>query len=212
MRQVTNFKQERKEFVDQYIKPETNNPKIIAAFLKVPREEFVLKEDKNLAYVDSPLPIGEGQTISQPSLVAKMIDNLQLRGGEKVLEIGTGLGYQAAILSQLVKQVYTIERIGSLAKKAAKILAQQNFTNVEVIHGDGTKGLPKEQPFDAVIVAAVADLVPDNLIKQLVEKGRIIIPVQEIPFGQVLKIGDKKNNKVRFRNLGPVAFVPLVSD
>lgn len=209
--EVNLFTEKRENLVEKYIKPEVKDRRVIAAFLAVPRHEFVPEECEGQAYEDYPLPIGGNQTISQPSLVAKMVELLQLKGDERVLEVGTGSGYQTAILAELAKKVYSIERIEGLAKKARKVLAKQGYNNVQVVIGDGSKGLSQEQPFDGIIVSAAADNIPQDLIKQLGNKGRLVIPVREIPFGQMLKVGIKENGKISFQDVEPVVFVPLVS-
>lgn len=205
------FAEKRENLVEKYIKPDIKDKRIIEAFLAIPRQMFVPEEYKSQVYEDYPLPIGEGQTISQPSLVAKMVELLQLDGDEKVLEIGTGSGYQTAILAQLSKKVYSIEVVKSLADRAKRVLDKLEINNVEIIVGDGSKGLAKEQPFDGIIVSAAADNIPQDLTKQLGNKGRLVIPVREIPFGQMLKVGIKENGKVSFKDVEPVVFVPLVS-
>lgn len=205
------FNEQRKRLIETYIKPAgVTDERVLRAFNLVPRHEFVLPENKDEAYLDIPLPIGEGQTISQPSLVALMTQALQLNGNEKVLEIGTGSGYQAAILSLLVKKVYTVERIESLAERAKHLLEQLGYKNVTVVIGNGTAGLPQFSPFDAIIVTAAADEIPKPLIEQLKEGGRIIIPVGERFGDQTLKLGAKKQGKLQVVDLEAVRFVPLI--
>lgn len=182
---------------------------MINAFLKVPRHKFVPAKYRRDAYLDVPLPIGEGQTISQPSLVAVMTQALELKGREKVLEVGTGSGFQAAILSHLAKKVYTIEIIGRLADKAAKTLKKLHCDNVHVEIGDGSVGLPEYVPYDAIIVTAAGNKVPQPLIDQLKVGGRIVIPVGDSLYGQQLKVGKKVGNTIKFIDIEPVAFVPL---
>ena len=162
--------------------------RVLEAFLKVPRTEFVLTKDIYRAYEDIPLPIGEGQTISQPSLVAQMTQELKLKGNEKVLEIGTGSGYQAGLLSHLANKVYTIERISSLANHARLIFKKLGYKNIKVVTGDGTKGLKKYAPYHAIIVTAGARDIPQQLIKQLKKGGRIVIPVGKSPADQILPL------------------------
>jgi len=183
--------------------------KIIEAFRKVKRENFVPKKYKNLAYVDQPLPTYEGQTISQPTIVAIMTEALQPQKGDKVLEIGTGSGYQAAILAEIVKpgKVYTIERIKKLVEFAKKNL--KDYKNVVVIHGDGSQGLKEEAPFDCIIVTAAAPKVPDVLKEQLKIGGRMIIPVGD-RCSQNLILLKKKVRGFEEVNMGPVVFVPLI--
>ena len=200
----------QKELIENYIKPAgVTDQRIVNAFLKVPRHEFVPVKYQKDAYLDAPLPIGEGQTISQPSLVAVMTQALELKGREKVLEVGTGSGFQAAILSQLAKKVYTIEFIGRLADKAAKILKKLHCDNVHVEIGDGSGGLPAYAPYDAIIVTAAGNQIPQPLIDQLKAGGRIVIPVGDILYGQQLKVGIKVGSTIKFVDIESVAFVPL---
>lgn len=202
----------QKGLIDGYIKPAgVTDKKILKAFATVPRHEFVEAEYQKEAYLDMPLPIGFGQTISQPSLVAVMTQALQLKGKEKVLEIGTGSGFQAAILSKLAKKVYTVEILESLAKNAKRVLEKLNIKNVFVQVGDGSLGLPKFAPFDAIIVAAAATTIPNDLIKQLKNNGRLIIPVGQSPDSQILKLVMKKGPATTTEDIEPVVFVPLIT-
>jgi protein-L-isoaspartate(D-aspartate) O-methyltransferase len=186
------------------------NQKLIEAFKKVPREEFVLPELKNLSYLDRALPIQENQTISQPSLVLIMTDLLKLTGKETVLEVGTGSGYQTAILSHLAKKVYTVERIKKLSKRAVKLFHKLNLKNIEAFCSDGTLGLPQKAPFDRIIVTAGAKTLPEKLISQLKNSGRMVIPVGQDPSNQKLTIVDRKNGSISVVELESVSFVPLV--
>ncbi|MCR4324441.1 MAG: protein-L-isoaspartate(D-aspartate) O-methyltransferase [Candidatus Curtissbacteria bacterium] len=200
----------QKELVEGYIKPAgVTDRRVISAFLKVPRHKFVPAKYRQDAYLDIPLPIGEGQTISQPSLVAVMTQALELEGREKVLEVGTGSGFQAAILSQLAKKVYTIEVIGKLADRAAKVLEELQLNNVQVEIGDGSVGLPKYAPYDAIVVTAAGNRIPQPLIDQLKAGGRIVIPIGDNLYGQQLKVGKKTGSTIKFIDIEPVAFVPL---
>ncbi len=183
-------------------------PKIIKVFKTVPREEFVLKEYKNQAYVDYPLPILEGQTISAPHMVAMMTELLKPEKNDKVLEIGAGSGYQAAILSRLVKKVYTIELEPKLAKFAKENLERVGYKNVKVIVGDGSKGYPKEAPYDKIIITCAVPEIPEKLIEQLKEGGIILAPVGS-GYYQDLILGIKKDKKLKTKNYGGCAFVPL---
>ena len=206
-----NFEQRRKDLVENYVKRAgVTDERVIQAFLKVPRHEFVFPEYLSEAYIDTALPIGEGQTISQPSLVALMTQELKLKGPEKVLEIGTGSGYQAAILSQLAKEVYTVERIESLARQSRDSLNHLGYENVRVFVANGTVGLPKHAPFDAIIVTAGAKYIPKALIDQLQEQGRIVIPVGEDAWSQELKVGVKRKGKLELEDIELVRFVPLI--
>ncbi len=182
--------------------------RVIRAFNEVDRVEFVPKAYKLEASGDYPLPIGEGQTISQPSLVAQMTELLKLTGKEKVLEIGTGSGYQAAILGKLAKKVISIERIASLAAEAKERLNRLGYKNVTVIQADGKKGFSKEAPYDAIMVTAAGKEIPQALIDQLKDGGRMVIPVAGD--GQELILGIKKGINLETTSIEPVMFVPLV--
>jgi protein-L-isoaspartate(D-aspartate) O-methyltransferase len=183
--------------------------KVLAAMDAVPRHEFVPADFRNRAYEDSPLPIGEGQTISQPYIVASMTAALRLSGSERVLEIGAGCGYQAAVLSLVAKQVYTVECRGALATAAAQRLSRLGYLSVHVHCGDGTLGLPECAPFDAILVAAAAQSVPPPLLAQLAEGGRLIIPIGDAE-NQELQIIDRNGGAFRTRTLEGCRFVPLV--
>lgn len=186
------------------------NLRVLEAMRKVERHRFVPSEVRALAYTDGPLPIGEGQTISQPFIVALMTEALNLEGGEKVLEIGTGSGYQAAILAELAKEVYTIEIIPSLAEQAERRLKELNYKNIKVKIGDGFLGWKEFSPFDGIIVTCAPPQVPLPLIEQLKEGGRIVIPVGE-EF-QELKILEKKDGHIIEKGIIPVRFVPMTGE
>jgi protein-L-isoaspartate(D-aspartate) O-methyltransferase len=175
----------------------------------VPRHEFVPEEFRARAYEDAPLPIGDGQTISQPYIVAAMTAALRLRPGDRVLEIGTGCGYQAAILSRLAKEVFGIERRLELALSASARLARLGYANVHVHCGDGTLGLPEFAPFDAILVAAAAPAIPDPLLAQLAEGGRMVVPVGDADH-QELQLVEKRGKSFRNTTLEGCRFVPLV--
>lgn len=183
--------------------------RVLAAMAAVPRQEFVPEDLRASAYEDSPLPIGEGQTISQPYIVAAMTSALRLEGGERVLEIGTGCGYQAAVLSRLAAQVFTVELRAPLARAAAERLERLRCTNVHLHCGDGTLGLPEFAPYDAILVAAAAPTVPSPLVPQLAEGGRMIVPVGE-ENDQELRLLTKKGGRITARILDPCRFVRLV--
>jgi protein-L-isoaspartate(D-aspartate) O-methyltransferase len=183
--------------------------RVLDAMARVPRHAFVPAELRSEAYEDRPLPIGSDQTISQPYMVALMLEDLHLSNSDKVLEIGTGSGYQAALLGELAAQVYTIERHPALANSAAIALAELGYKNVTVILGDGTLGLADEAPFDAIIVAAAAAEIPPALFAQLREGGRMIIPVGS-PHAQELQLVEKKDNRSQITSLEGCRFVPLV--
>jgi protein-L-isoaspartate(D-aspartate) O-methyltransferase len=151
--------------------------RVLAAMGKIPRESFVAAEFARDAYADGPIPIGVGQTVSQPYMVAAMVEALELRPSDSVLEVGTGTGYEAAVLCELAAEVWTIERHGELADKARHILAKLGYRNVHVAWGDGSRGLPEQAPFDKILVAAAAPQAPPSLIAQLAEGGRLVVPV-----------------------------------
>lgn len=204
-----NFPQKRQILVEQFIKPHIHDEKIVNAFLQIPREEFIPDEYKIEAYEDKALPIGESQTISQPSLVALMTKLLDLKGTEKVLEIGTGSGYQTAILSKLCRQVFTVEIVPTLYEKATETLQRLDLSNVKCILGNGSVGLKKFAPYNGIIVTAGGKQIPEALTDQLMEGGRIVIPVGETPYNQKLILGVKKNGKIETQDIESVAFVPL---
>ena len=184
---------------------------VLNAMRSVPREDFLPKQLREFAYEDAPLPIEEGQTISQPYIVAFMTEALALHGGERVLEIGAGSGYAAAVLSKIAGNVYTVERIGQLAEKAASTLADLDYHNVHVLHGDGTKGWPEHAPYDGIIVAAGGPSVPESLKEQLKIGGRLIIPVGRDPKVQELvRITRISENEYAREDLADVRFVPLI--
>lgn len=200
---------ERSRMVDQHIVPHgIKDPAVIAAMRRVPRHRFVPGAYSLFAYVDGPLPIGHGQTISQPSLVAEMTDQLKLKKTDKVLEIGTGSGYQAAILAELVDKVFTIEIVEPLARQAEQTLAELGYTNVRVRAGDGYGGWPDEAPFNAIIVTAAPDHVPQPLLDQLAVGGRLVIPVGK-DF-QTLELYYRTTTGYERKTLTLVRFVPLV--
>jgi protein-L-isoaspartate(D-aspartate) O-methyltransferase len=183
--------------------------RVLAAMRKVPREEFVPASERGNAYEDGPLPIGFDQTISQPYIVAFMTEQLRLKPGDRVLEIGTGSGYQAAVLAELVKEVYSVEIVKPLAKTAETTLARLDYKNVHVKIGDGYKGWPEKAPFDAIIVTCAPDKVPQPLIDQLKDGGRMVIPVGE-RFAQQLYLLEKKNGQLKESVTLRVRFVPMV--
>ncbi len=181
-------------------------PRLLAAFETVPRHLFVPEGERHLAYSDGPLPIGFGQTISQPFIVAFMTNLLKLSGEERVLEVGTGSGYQAAILSQLAKEVYTIELVPELAARAEKVLA--GYENVHCRAGDGSLGWPEAAPFDGIIVTAAAPDTPQPLLEQLKDGGLLVIPVGVRGY-QDLEVWTRNGNEFDYRRELGVAFVPL---
>jgi protein-L-isoaspartate(D-aspartate) O-methyltransferase len=183
---------------------------VLDAMRNVPRHLFVPENLLDSAYNDSPLPIGLGQTISQPYIVAFMTEQLEPGPGMKILEIGAGSGYQAAILSYLGSEVYTIEFLEELAERAKNVFASFDIKNVKVINGNGYLGYQGESPFDAIIVTAAPPYIPQKLIEQLKEGGKMIIPVGEVHEVQLLKLIIKKDNGIVERDLLPVRFVPMV--
>lgn len=198
--------------VDQIEERGIRDKRVLEVMEKVPRHEFVPEEYRAFAYDDSPLPIGEGQTISQPYIVALMTECLNLEGEEKVLEVGTGSGYQAAILCELAKEVYTIEILETLAERAEELLQKLGYKNVKVKCSDGYLGWEEYAPFDGIMVTCAPDHIPLPLIDQLAEGGRMVIPVGEIAFPQVLKLVEKREGEVTVRNVVPVRFVPMTGD
>jgi protein-L-isoaspartate(D-aspartate) O-methyltransferase len=185
--------------------------RVLTAMAKVPRDAFVAPEDAPNAYGDSPLPIGAGQTISQPYIVAAMLEQLELRPQDRVLEVGTGTGYEAAILGELTAEVWTIERQPELAETSRSILQRLGCANVHVVQGDGSRGLPDQAPFDKILVAAAAPRIPEMLIEQLADGGKMIVPVgtrQEQQLQLIRKTGDDVT--VTPRDL--CRFVPLVGE
>ena len=208
---MTDFQSARESMVSSQLRARgIVDPRVLDAMLLVPRHEFVAESYRDASYEDHPLPIGEGQTISQPYVVAVMLELLQLTGNEKALEIGTGSGYVTALLSQLAAQVFSIERHADLAANAAETLARLGYTNVQVLTGDGSLGLPAEAPFDVILVSAAASSIPSPLLEQLRDGGRMVIPVGSFE-AQVLQFIRKIDGQPRITLLEPVRFVPLVS-
>ncbi len=207
------WKEERERMVERIAAAGVKDPRVLDALRKVPRHRFVPPEFERRAYGDEPLPIGENQTISSPYVVGLMTELLRLSGGEKVLEIGTGSGYQAAVLSVLVPRVYSIEIRPTLARRAKKLLAELGFDGVEVRCGDGYLGWPSEAPFDAIIVTAAPPEVPRALIEQLAPGGRLVVPVGERDENQVLTLITKDaDGRVSRRQVKLVHFVPMVHE
>jgi len=186
-------------------------PATLDAMRKVERHKFVLSKYQNQAYEDHPLPIGEDQTISQPYIVALMTQVLDLDKNEKVLEVGTGSGYQAAVLAEICDHVYTIEIIDSLGKRAQKLLADLGYANIKVRIGDGYKGWEEHGPFDAIIVTCAPTHIPEPLKDQLAEGGKMVIPVGKT-FAQELVLLTKQNGKIIKKDIIPVRFVPMLGE
>jgi protein-L-isoaspartate(D-aspartate) O-methyltransferase len=210
---VSDFTGERYQMVQQQLKARgVSDPRVLAAMNKVRRDEFVPPNLKGSSYTDQPLPIGYSQTISQPYIVAFMTEQVRPSPKDRILEIGAGSGYQAAILAELAGEVYTIEIIEPLAKTAEATLQRLGYKNVHVKAGDGYKGWPEHAPFDAVIVTCAPDHVPQPLIDQLKEGGRMIIPVGGGLGFQQLYLLEKKNGKLQRRAVLPVRFVPMTGE
>ena len=205
------FESARRRMLDEQIVARgVSDPRVLAALLAVPRHELVPPAERSYAYEDRPLPIGEGQTISQPYLVAVMTELLALDGSERVLEVGTGSGYQAAVLSGLVREVYTIEIVPELARRAAADLARLGYANVHVREGDGYRGWPEEAPFDAIVVTAAPDHVPEPLVAQLAVGGRMVVPVGGLI--QDLVLVRREADGVRLEHGLGVRFVPMTGE
>ena len=193
------------------LRHEIGDERVIAAMERVPRECFVPEASKELAYQDIPLPIGMGQTVSQPYIIALMTEALELVGGEKILEVGTGSGYQAAILAGLVQRVITVERHPELAERARMVLEELGYNNIEVHLAEKTLGWKQETPYDAIIVTAGAPEVPRELVRQLIVGGRLVIPVGHRHAQSLLKV-TRTGRMVTTEDLGGCRFVPLIGD
>ena len=203
---------QRLRMLEQQLKPRgIKDERVLAAMAKVPREEFVPADVRPSAYEDGPLPIGYDQTISQPYVVAFMTEQLRPKRSDRVLEIGSGSGYQAAILGELVAEIYTIEIVEPLAKSAEATLQRLGYKNVHIKVGDGYKGWPEEAPFDAIIVTCAPEKVPQPLVDQLKDGGRMVIPVGE-RFAQQLYLLEKKNGQLKESVTLPVRFVPMLRE
>jgi protein-L-isoaspartate(D-aspartate) O-methyltransferase len=204
------FAEERRLMVESQIRRRgVANERVLYAMAAVPRHEFVPAFWSNQAYADEPLPIGYGQTISQPYIVAAMVASLALSGSENVLEIGTGCGYQAAVLSLLAREVHSVEILPELAQPAAERLQRFGYCNVHVHKGDGTLGWPEFSPYDAILIAAAAPAIPEPLVQQLAEGRRLIAPVGDED-KQELQLITKREGQLIVRPGGPCRFVPLL--
>lgn len=208
------YLQKRLEMVRDDIRGRgVTDAKVLAAMARIPRHLFVGERLRRQAYADTPLPIGEGQTISQPYVVALMTEALRLKPGDRVLEIGTGSGYQAAVLAEMVKEVYSIEIRKGLAETADKRLRELGYKNVAVKYGDGYLGWPEYAPFDAIIITASVNHIPPPLLKQLKEGGRLILPLGSTVFYQTLTlVTKKKGGEPAVEQMGGVAFVPMTGE
>lgn len=211
--QKDHFKSERERMVKTQIEARgITNPLVLDAMRNVYRHQLVPEELRKEAYQDRPLPIGDGQTISQPYIVAYMTNLLDPQKGMKVLEIGTGSGYQAAVLAEIVDEVYTVEIVEKLGKRAKRDLEKMGYENIHVRIGDGYAGWPENAPYDAILVTAAAPQIPQPLIDQLKEGGRMIIPVGQVGQIQELVQVQKVDGKIQKKNLLPVRFVPFTRD
>jgi protein-L-isoaspartate(D-aspartate) O-methyltransferase len=210
--QASEFANQRQQMVQRQLMARgVKDARVLAAMAKVPREEFVTPDSRAASYEDGPLAIGYAQTISQPYIVAFMTEQLRPKPSDRVLEVGTGSGYQAAILAELVSEVYSIEIVEPLAKNAEATLQRLGYKNVHLKIGDGYKGWPETAPFDAIIVTCAPDKVPQPLVDQLKDDGRMIIPVGD-RFAQQLYLLEKKNDQLKQSATLPVRFVPMTSE
>jgi protein-L-isoaspartate(D-aspartate) O-methyltransferase len=211
--QAEGFAASRKAMVSSQIAARgVRDPRVLRAMSAVPRHMFVPAGLTAEAYEDTPLAIGEGQTISQPYIVAVMTESLALKGGEKVLEVGTGSGYQAAVLGRIAGSVFSIEIHPDLARRAAATLERLGYANIHVRAGDGFFGWPDEAPFDGIVVTAAAPEVPPALFAQLADGGRLVLPLGDPASDQVLTVVTKRNGKPRIRSLFDVRFVPMTGE
>jgi protein-L-isoaspartate(D-aspartate) O-methyltransferase len=211
---MTNFAAEREAMVERQIASRgISEPTILEAFRAVPREEFLSKDYADLAYGDHPLPIEAGQTISQPYIVALMIQAAEMKAGDNVLEVGAGSGYAAAVMSRIAGQVTAIERQPDLVKVAQERMQRLGFDNVRIVEGDGTRGWEAEGPYDAILAAASGSHVPPAWVKQLADGGRIVMPVGEPNWVQkLIKVTKGPAGKLITEDLGGVRFVPLIGE
>ncbi len=206
----TDFSSERSQLIE-HLRYEIKDERVLTAMIRVPREMFVSSSQWDAAYEDRPLPIGHGQTISQPLMVAIMTEALELKGDENVLEVGTGSGYQAAILAELARWVVTVERFSDLAQRAEETLKKLGYTNVEVHVAEAKLGWQQKAPYNAIVVSAGAPNIPQDLLDQLVIGGRLVIPVGSRYEQNLLKI-TKRERDIITEDLGPCRWVPLIGE
>ena len=211
---MTDFASEREAMVERQLRRRgITEPDILDAFRAVPREAFISDEYAHLAYGDHPLPIEAGQTISQPYIVALMIQAGAISSGDKVLEVGAGSGYAAAVISRIAGRVVGIERQHDLVDVAHDRLRRLGYANVEIVEGDGTKGWPREAPYDAILAAASGSHIPESLVSQLAPGGRLVMPIGEPGWVQELvKVTKREDGLLKTENLGGVRFVPLIGE
>ncbi len=207
------FAQQREEMVETQLKNrDISNELVLEAMRKVPRHLFMPASVRQHAYIDSPVPIGEGQTISQPYIVGLMTQTVDPKPGDRALEVGTGSGYQAAVLGELVQEVYTIEIVPVLAERAGKVLSESRYDNVEVRQGDGYQGWPEKAPFDIILITAAPEEIPKPLIDQLAEGGRLVVPVGPQGEIQTLTLVTKEKGEVKRAYITDVRFVPMTGE
>jgi protein-L-isoaspartate(D-aspartate) O-methyltransferase len=212
--QIKNFEQQRVQLIENELRMlGIRDEVVLRAMRSVPREKFVSAEMREFAYRNTPLPIGSGQTISQPLIVASMTEALELAPNERVLEVGAGSGYAAAILSRIAKEVFTVERHRGLADSARRRLKRLGYNNIHVRHGDGSRGWPEQAPFDAIVVAAAGPGVPAPLMQQLKTGGRLVMPVgEELDSQRLIRVVRRGEDEFEYKELGAVRFVPLIGE
>jgi protein-L-isoaspartate(D-aspartate) O-methyltransferase len=209
---VTDYAKQRERMVERQLRRRgIGDERVLAAMEEVPREGFVPEQVRGRSYADSALPIGEGQTISQPWIVAAICQALALRGRERVLDVGAGSGYSSAVLARLAAEVIGIERHASLAEGARRALGDLGIENVELIVGDGSRGLPERAPFEAIAVHATAPAPPRALLAQLAEGGRLVVPIAA-DSADLLTVFERRGEELRRTEIGPCRFVPLIGE
>jgi protein-L-isoaspartate(D-aspartate) O-methyltransferase len=209
----TNFTQAREQMVkEDLMGRDITNPRVLEVMGNIPRHLFVDENLQHVAYNDNPLPIGEGQTISQPYMVALMTQSLELKGNETVLEIGTGSGYQAAVLAELVEEVYTIEIKPALTKRAEERLDSMGYRNIKVKNADGYFGWEEHAPYDAIMVTAAVNHIPPSLLDQLKDGGKLILPLGSTAYYQTLTLVEKQGSELVVTHITSVMFVPLTGE